>query len=301
MRSGFTPPGAVGPVALATAGAAPSVIATWQCVTTGAATHSIADLTVSAATIIDWGDGATSEYTGSGARSHNYAGAGTWTVRVLSALNVTGLALSDNKVLLNSADVKEMSNIASFVMESTKGGAFNSSDVAHWRPTTFKLIGPSPSFGGIFNSSNLVDWRPTTFELSGQWNYVFVGSFSSADVAAWRPTTFRLYDMPVSWGFSATGGLANWTTLTSFTINYQGLSQATVNAVLWELYQASAAPRTVSGGGINLSTLLAPSGTYQAVASPPVSAATPGKEIAYELLNDSLGLFNNWAMVTVTA
>ena len=98
------------------------------------------------------------------------------------------------------------------------------------------------------------------------------------------------------------GGFAGWTTTNNFQMQDNGLSQSVVDAILWELYQASAAPRTVSGGTINVGgSNAAPSGTFQAVASPPVSAATPGKEIAYELLNDSLGLFNNWATVTITA
>lgn len=80
-----------------------------------------------------------------------------------------------------------------------------------------------------------------------------------------------------------------------------GLTQVTIDAILWELYQASAAPRTVTGGTIDLSgSNAAPSGTFQAVASPPVSGSTPGKEIAYELLNDTLGLFNNWTTVTIS-
>ena len=129
----------------------------------------------------------------------------------------------------------------------------------------------------------------------------YTGTFDSADISAWRPTIFLLYSMPSGYAITAGGGFANWTTTTTFNMQSSALPQATVNAILWELYQASAAPRTASGGTISLVGNDAPSGTFQAVASPPVSAATPGKEIAYELLNDSLGLFNNWATVAVTA
>jgi len=44
--------------------------------TTGAQTLTLQDLTVSASTTVDWGDGSSNDYTGSGTRTHNYAGAG---------------------------------------------------------------------------------------------------------------------------------------------------------------------------------------------------------------------------------
>ena len=68
------------------------------------------------------------------------------------------------------------------------------------------------------------------------------------------------------------------------------------------LYQASIAPRTGVNGTINVAgSNAAPSGTFQACAGPPVTAATPGKEIAHELLNDTIGAFaNHWATVTTS-
>ena len=270
MSSGFLG-GGVGPRAI---GGRRSV-ASWTVTTTGAAAHTIAAFTVSDSTVVDWGDGSTSTYTGSGVRTHNYAGAGTWTVRVMQPLNVTALTMSDNKVTLNSADIKSMRNMITFQANGLKAGTFNSADVSAWRPTTFALHSMPAGYAGTFNS---------------------------ADVSAWRPTTFYLSYMPEGYIVTAGGGFAGWTTTADFQMQGNALSQAIVDAILWELYQASAAPRTVSGGTINLGgTNAAPSGTYQAVASPPVSGSTPGKEIAYELRNDSLGLFNNWATVTITA
>ena len=302
-------------------------VASWTVTTTGAATHTIAAFTVSASTVIDWGDGSTSTYTGSGARTHDYAGAGTWTVRVMQPLNVTALTLSNNEVTLNSADIKSMINMVAFQANGLKAGTFNSSDVSAWRPTTFRLYDMPSGYAGTFNSADVSAWRPTTFALytmpagyAGTFNSVdvsawrpttfylysmpsgYAGTFNSVDVSAWRPTTFAMHSMPAGYAVTAGGGFAGWTTTTTFYIQSNALSQATVNAIIYELYQASAAPRTASGGTINVAgTNAAPSGTFQAVASPPVSASTPGKEIAYELLNDSLGLFNNWATVTITA
>lgn len=81
-----------------------------------------------------------------------------------------------------------------------------------------------------------------------------------------------------------------------------GLSQPVVDAILYDLYLGSAAPHVANGvlqiGGSNAT----PSGTFQAAASCPVTVATPGKELAYELLNDSCNAFaNHWATVTISA
>jgi hypothetical protein len=102
------------------------------------------------------------------------------------------------------------------------------------------------------------------------------------------------------------GGFASWSTgLNSFQMQGNSLSAAQVNAILWDLYQAAKTPRTATGGTINLggtggTANAAPSGTYQACASCPVSAATPGREVAHELKNDGCAAgFNKWATVTV--
>ena len=76
-----------------------------------------------------------------------------------------------------------------------------------------------------------------------------------------------------------------------------------MDAILWGLYQAAAAGRTASNGTINVGgTNAAPSGTYQAPTSCPVTVATPGKEIAYALTHDDCNEINNhWTTVTITA
>jgi hypothetical protein len=99
------------------------------------------------------------------------------------------------------------------------------------------------------------------------------------------------------------GGFAGWVGANNVQIQSMGLLTAAVNAALWDLYQASVAPRTATGGTINVGgTNQAPSGTFQAAGACPVTVATDGKEIAYELLNDTCDAFaNHWATVTITA
>jgi len=130
-------------------------------------------------------------------------------------------------------------------------------------------------------------------------------SIDSADMASWTPTYWYLY--------SITGGGAGWTLTAAdfvgfvgcaiFRIQDNALIQAQANAVLWGLYQATLV-RTATGGTINVGgTNAAPSGVFQAAAACPVDAATPGKEVAFELLNDSCGAIaagETWATVTTS-
>jgi hypothetical protein len=90
--------------------------------------------------------------------------------------------------------------------------------------------------------------------------------------------------------------------LTEYRIDSNGLNQATVDSILWRIYQNSGS-RTATGGTINVGgSNAAPSGTFQAAASCPVTSSTPGKEVAHELLNDGCAVgFNKWATVTFTA
>ena len=90
------------------------------------------------------------------------------------------------------------------------------------------------------------------------------------------------------------------TGLTSLTY-HNSLTQAAVNAALWGFYQGTTT-RTATGGTINVGgTNAAPSGTFQAPASCPVTVATPGKEVAHALLNDGCAVgFNKWTTVTTS-
>jgi len=95
------------------------------------------------------------------------------------------------------------------------------------------------------------------------------------------------------------GGFSGWITPTYMGLDNNSLSQAQVDQILADFYDAFPTKSATNGilkvGGTNA----APSGTYQAAtANPP----TDGKEIAYELLNDSLGVSSkHWATVSFTA
>jgi len=130
-------------------------------------------------------------------------------------------------------------------------------------------------------------------------------TIDSADMAAWTPSYWWLSSMPAGTTFTLDAAhFAGFTTCRSFRADANGWSQAQVNAVLWGLYQATLS-RTVTGGTIQIDgSNAAPSGTFQAAAACPVTVATPGKEVAHELLNDGCNAIaegETWATVAVTA
>lgn len=121
-----------------------------------------------------------------------------------------------------------------------------------------------------------------------------------SDLSGWRPTNIQFNNIPLAVFTITPESLSGYTGLYTFTLLGCSLGQAQVDSILRGLYLASIAPRTRTNGTINISGTItaAPSGTFQPCQSPPVSSSTPGKEIAYELLNDSLGVgFNKWATV----
>jgi hypothetical protein len=70
------------------------------CTTTGAQTLTLDNIAVATgkSVTVDWGDGNTNTYTGEAARAHDYAAAGTYTVRFVDYKNLTKLFTDDSKV-----------------------------------------------------------------------------------------------------------------------------------------------------------------------------------------------------------
>jgi hypothetical protein len=168
--------------------------------TTGAETLTISELTVATGkeVVVDWGDGLIDTYSGAGARTHNYAGAGTWNLKFGTPENITVFNCSDNKVTLNSKDVKKMVNITDFRITGLKAGTFDSADISAWRPSTFYLYSMPAGYEGTFDSADVSAWRPIYFYLHSM-PTGYAGTFDSTDISAWRPTNFRLYSMPTGY------------------------------------------------------------------------------------------------------
>ena len=312
--------------------AASETVATYQVITAGAATHTINSLGLSAATLVDWGDGSTSTLSGTALRTHSYAGAGTWTVTIYLPENVTRFDMRDSKAVITTATLP-INNVVTFIITALNAASvIDTSHMTSWSSITSWQCYSLPS-GGTYSidTSHMVNWSSIT-----TWYCLLLpsgGTYSidTSHMVNWSSiTTWLCYSLPsggtynidtsnmTSWSLIATwlcyslpsgsitnvaqNGFANFTKCVNFRFDSNSLSQSDVDTALWSLYQATTAPRTVSGGTINIGgSNAAPSGTFQAASACPVTVATDGKEVAYELLNDSCGAgFNKWSTVTIT-
>lgn len=181
--------------------------------------------------------------------------------------------------------------------------AIDSSHMVSWRPEYWYLR-TMPAGSYAVSTAHMVDWRPIGWEFG----VMPAGSYAvnTAHMVDWRPATWYAYSMPIAsttWALAA-DNFAGWINCNGFGAYNNSFDTTQVNALLWGMYQAATA-RTVTGGTINVGgTNAAPSGTFQAASSCPVTAATPGKEVAHELLNNGCGGINLgrvWATVTFTA
>jgi hypothetical protein len=266
-------------------GGAAVLALTLTATTTGAAqTVTIHRMTPAAgkAVVISWGDGnSTTVAAGDTAsKANTYASAGSYAIRVTDARNIVQIDLHDSKL-----------------------SGLKSAELAKSAITYFVAYSLGTATTCVVRSEDMTSWKPTTWYLTSMPAGTY--AIDSADMAAWTPTDWRLTSMPAGTTFTlAAASFAGFVRCTSFVANNNALSQAQVDAILWGLYQATLS-RTVTGGTINVGgTNAAPSGTYQAVAACPVSAATPGKEVAHELLNDgcnAIAAGETWTTVTITA
>ena len=274
-------------------------VAKYYVTVTAGQTHTIRSLGVSVATVVDWGDGLSNEYTGTASRTHVYASAGTYCVKIYTPENVMTFDLRDGAAVsvLTSADLKLMANVSTLIIYTLSNAtiALNSADMVDWRPDIFSIT-YLPNATGTINSADMVDWRPSSFTLYNLPNATC--TINSADLVDWRPSIFSLYNLTSATITIAPSSIKNWATLSELHLRTGNLTQAQVDLGLWECYQIV---RTKTGGTISLAIAgnAAPSGTFQAATSCPVTASTPGKEIAHELLNDTCGKgFNKWTTVS---
>ena len=128
-----------------------------------------------------------------------------------------------------------------YSMPTGYAGTFDSADVAAWRPTTFSC--PPCRQAMLVRSTVPTLHGDTDFRMSSM-PTGYAGTFDSADVNC-RPTYFYMYSMPVgTYTIVITAnGFAAWSTgLSNFRMQGNSLTQAQVDAILWDLYQAAKVP-----------------------------------------------------------
>jgi len=246
------------------------------CTTTGAQTLTLQGMTVAAGktVVADWGDGNTDTYTaGAGVRTHAYAGAGTWTVKINNRRNITLLDFEDSKIriTINAANPWPI-GLTTIYMPA--GVLTLNANTTPW-PIGLKALTLAGMAAFTLNA-NTTPWPTlTTLYLEN-----LTGLTWEIKAARPWPTGAVIAIIKGCPGVTCTA----WTDNAVRSIQAENAySQAGVDAFLAAVYANKAnftyaTPTLDLLGGSNA----APSGTYQA-ASPP----TTGKEYAYDLVNGS--------------
>ena len=176
-------------------------------------TVTIQEWNATALTVIDWGDGQTTNHpalTGT-AVSHIYAVAGTYTIQLqVNPLAVTRMDFRGVGLRVYSAYLRRCVNTVYFRCDTGPLGILNSVDMVDWRPAYWLCFNLPAGFTGVLNSADMVDWRPTTwycYDLPTG----FTGVFNSADIVNWRLTNWQCYGLPTGFtGVFNSADIVNW-------------------------------------------------------------------------------------------
>ena len=302
-------------------GGAAAPTATFTVITTGAQTLEIDGLDFSAETLVEWGDGSGDLLSGAGVRTHNYAGAGTWTLTIHNPENVTKFSLDDAKLAVSGVGMGAMTNLTylrlnnATVLWTVSDDAPMPSGITDLTLYAVAITWNVGSVAGanmpagltalqIFNCDNIT------------WN---VGSVAGANMPTLITSLSLSFSSGITWAIGSVAGAnippdcvsltvaANAATtvdpstvfpatLTTLRIE-NSLSQAQVDLVLAKLY-AAFPTRTGTNGTVDLlgTSNAAPTGVSPGAAECP---PTTGWNTAYELVNDSCGVSSkHWASVT---
>lgn len=308
-------------------GAAPTL--TFTATTTGAETVTLAQIAPTQDVTVDWGDGSASETIANGNLNpvtHNYASAGTWTIKVSDPDALSGITLTDAKLSLDTKWLRHCGPaLTTLYLSGLHAGCrIHSADMAHLNVThdlylSFVNNGDysidSADFSAYTNNYRFAfqftragDYKFDTADIAGisvsLWMYL---EFSNLAVGTYTVNTAHFATCNCSifgllFGSSVTSTVARadfagFTKLDNVFLQF-GMSQAQVDAVLLGMYDAFAA-RTATGGDIRLNGLgnAAPSGTLQAACPP-----TTGNEARYELVFDTCGVSSNhWTSIAANA
>jgi len=162
-------------------------------------------------------------------------------------------------------------------------------DMATWRPTVL-LLSMSNSGSYTINSSHIAGWRPVTVSIAMSAGGTY--TINTSDFSAWSPQTYQIFSMAAGTYTFGAAVMRNWTNAQAIRCDGLGLNQATVDAILFDIYAGrmgyTYATPTLNVGGTNAT----PSGVY-ADEDPPVT----GKGAAFELQNDPEAEgFSRWAI-----
>ena len=257
---------------------------------------------------LDWGDG-TQEVVANDNPDylyHTYATAGTRILTVSNAAAITVIEIDDYWFSgFNSAQLRDAPITYLYLcgLGTAMPCHIDSADMTGWNPDVFVLY-DMPAGSYRLDTADMAGWDTRIWNVSnlpaGEY------AFHTADLSLWGPRIgyFRANKLTgITWDITS-DAFASWVYCFKCDVSDNGFSTAQVNAVLWGLYRAATIREATYDDGINVGgTNAAPSGTFQAATSCPVTAMTPGKEVAHELLNNGCGGIASgrvWASVIFT-
>lgn len=247
------------------------------CTTTGAQTLTIDALTIAAGktVVVNWGDGSSNSYTGAGARTHAYAGAGVWTVKFTNRNDITSISLSDTKLSGTISAANPLpSGLTSFILQNLLNLVYNVNN------------SPLPSGLITFNVANIpqltynVNANPFPSGLTTLYLSTLPGLAWNITTGAQWPVTALVATMLACPNITVN----TWTDNAIRSIRAENAySQANIDALVNAVW-ANKANFTYASPVLDLYGLKnhVPSGVYQ-TASPP----TTGMEKIYDLKNGS--------------
>lgn len=133
----------------------------FSAVTTGAETLTLTKFTLSVDSVISWGDGSTTSTVANSedAITHDYAGAGTWSVKIKNASKVTKISLSDAKI--NGFDTVYLRNsiLTDFRVTALVGSKINTVHMRKWNPAYWYCYSmPTATTTWTINASDISGW-----------------------------------------------------------------------------------------------------------------------------------------------
>ena len=175
----------------------PGRFLTLTATTTGASeTVSIARLTTDVTSFIDWGDGVRDTLVAGveTARTHVYASAGTYNIRVHRAERITQIDIRNAKFSALNTNQLRRSRISYFYLSGLTAAniVINSADMVGWGVSSTFTLSDLPSAGITLDSADMVGWGvSSTFTLI---NLPSAGiTLDSADMVAWNsPDEIRI-------------------------------------------------------------------------------------------------------------
>ena len=257
---------------------------------------------------LDWGDG-TQEVVANGNPDylyHTYATAGTRILTVSNAAAITAIDIDDYWFSgFNSAQLRDapITYLYLYGLGTAMPCHIDSADMTGWNPDCFVLY-DMPAGSYRLDTTDMTEWDTRRWNVSnlpaGEY------AFHTADLSLWGPRIgyFCANKLTgITWDITS-DAFASWVHCYKCDVSDNGFSTAQVDDVLWGLYRAATIRETMYDDEINVGgTNAAPSGTFQAATSCPVTAMTPGKEVAHELLNNGCGGIASgqvWASVIFT-